>query len=101
MNENDTQMIKKQYNMEASSSQTAEEKDLDIKEKYKQIKQKNEEIKIEIYSQLLKQKPGNQNRLLSAFDYSSNKMIMSFLQPTTSTPKTTADYKKVDLEVDT
>ena len=28
-------------------------------------------------------------------------MIMSFLQPNTSTPKTTADYKKVDLEVDT
>ena len=25
---------------------------------------------------------------------------MSFLQPTTSTPKTTTDYKKVDLEVD-
>ena len=42
-------MIEKQ-NMDASSSQTAEEKDLDIKEKYKQIKQKNEEIKSEIYS---------------------------------------------------
>ena len=45
--------------MEASSSQPAEEKDLDIKEKYKQIKQKNEEIKTKIYSQFLKQKPRN------------------------------------------
>ena len=36
----DTQMIEKQ-NMEASSSQTIEEKDLDINEEYKQIKQKN------------------------------------------------------------
>ena len=40
--------------MEASSSQTTQEKDLEIKEKYKQIKQKNEEIKTEIYSQFLK-----------------------------------------------
>lgn len=87
--------------MEAPSSHPAEEKDLDIKERYKQIKQKNEEIKTEIYSQFLKQKPGNQNRLLSAFDYSNNKMMMSFLQPTTSAPKTVSDYKKVDLEVDT
>ena len=47
-------MIKKQHNMETSSSQSAEEKDLEIKEKYKKIKQKNEDIKIEIYSQFLK-----------------------------------------------
>ena len=57
--------------MEASSSQTTEEKDLDIKEKYKQIKLKNEEIKNDIYSQYLKQTPSVQNRLLSAFDYSN------------------------------
>ena len=54
----------------------------------KQIKQKNEERKSEIYCQFLKQKPGNQNRLLTPFDYSTNKIIMSFLKPTTSTPKT-------------
>ena len=94
-------MIERQKNMEASSSHTVEEKDLDIKERYKQIKQKNEEIKSEIYSQFIKQKPGNQNRLLTTFDYSTNKMIMSYLQPTTSTPKTVADNKKVDFEVDT
>ena len=67
----DTQMIEKQNNMEASSSQTAEEKDLDIKEKYKQIKQKNEEIKSEKYSQFLKKKPWSKNRLLTTFDYIS------------------------------
>ena len=49
--------------MEASSSQTAEEKDLDIREKYKEIKIKNEEIKNEIYSQYLKKTPSVQNRL--------------------------------------
>ena len=92
-------MIEKQ-NMEASSSQTAKEKDLDIKEIYKQIKKKNEEIKSEIYFQFLKRKQGNENRLLKSFDYSIKKMIMSFLQPTTSAPKTMADYKNLELEVD-
>ena len=65
-----TQVIEKQQNLEASSSQIAEEKDLDIREKYKQIKTKNEEIKNEIYSQYLKQTPNIQKILLSAFDYS-------------------------------
>ena len=68
-----TQVIEKQQNMEASSSQRAEDKDIDIREKYKQIKTKNEEIKNEIYSQYLKQTPGIQNRLLSAFYYSNRK----------------------------
>ena len=87
--------------MEASSSQKAQENDLDIREKYKQIKTKNEEIKNEIYSQYLKQTPSVQNRILSAFDYSNKKLIMAVLQPGVKTPKTIADYKKVDLEVPT
>ena len=49
----------------------------------------------------MKQKPGNQNIFLSAFDYSTKKLIMSVLQPTVSVPKTVADYKKVDMEVAT
>ena len=85
--------------MEASSSQIVEEKNLDIKEKYKKIKQRNEEIETEIYSQFIKKKPANQNRLLTAFDYSTNKMIMSFFQPANSAPKTVADYKKMEFEV--
>ena len=46
--------------MEASSSQEVEYKDTDIKEKYKEIKATNEEIKNEIYSQYLKKTLGNQ-----------------------------------------
>ena len=85
--------------MDASSSQQAEDTYIDIKEKYKQIKAKNEEIKNEIYSQYLKQTPGNQNRLFLAFDYTNKKLIMSILQPRVKIPKTTADYKKVEFEV--
>ena len=52
--EQDSQMIEKQVNIEIpSSSKTT---DLDIKQRYKQIKEKNEEIKREIYSQFLKEK---------------------------------------------
>ena len=54
INNEDTQLMERQQIMEASSSQEAEEKDLDIKEKYKHIKMKNEEIKNNIYSQYLK-----------------------------------------------
>ena len=96
-----TQVIEKQHNLEAYSSQTVEEKYLDMREKYKKIKSKNEESKNDIYSQYLKKTLGIQNRILSAFDYSIKKLIMSVLQPTMKTPKTVADYKKVDLEVPT
>ena len=92
--------MEKWQNMEASSSQIAKEKDLYFREKYKQIKLKNEEIKNDIYSQYLKQTPSIQNRLLSAFDYSNKKLIMSVLQPTVKIPKTVADYKNIDLEVE-
>ena len=94
-------MIEKQVDLEIpSSSKTTEGKYSDIKQKYKQIKEKNEEIKREIYSQFLKEKPGNKDRLLTAFDYSTNKMIMSFLQPKIADPKTVSDYKKTELEID-
>ena len=68
--------------------------------RFKQIKEKNEEIKSEAYSKFLKEKPGNKDRLLSAFDYSSNKLVMSFLKPTVADPNSVADYSKKDLEVD-
>ena len=51
-------MIQKQKSGEVSSSQKVEDKDRDIKENYKEIKAKNEEIKNEIYSQYLKQTLG-------------------------------------------
>ena len=35
-----------------------------------------------------------------AFDYSSNKLVMSFFKPTLTDPKSIAVYSKIDLEVD-
>ena len=72
---------------------------MDIKERYKEIKARNEEIKTEIYSQYLKQTPGIQNRLLTASEYNNKKKKMTFLQPTAQTPKSSSDYKKTNFEV--
>ena len=93
--------MERQQSMEASSSQAVEEKYLDIKEKYKRIKLKNEEIKNNIYSQYLKQTPSVQNRLLSAFDYSNQNLIMLVLQPIVKSPKKMEYYEEVDFEVQT
>ena len=92
-------MIEKQQNMEASWSQQAENTHTDIKEKYKEIKAKNEELKNEIYSQYLKQTLGNQKRLLSSFHYANKKLLMTMLQPTIPKPTIAVDYKKVNFEV--
>ena len=59
-----------QVNSEApSSSKAAEETDSDIQKKYKQIKERNEVIKNEVYSKFLKEKPGNKDKLLIVFYY--------------------------------
>ena len=82
------------------SSQETDNTESDIHIKFRQIKEKNEEIKNQAYSRSLKENPGNKDRLLSAFDYSSNKLVMSFLKPTVAEPKSMADYSKTDLELD-
>ena len=38
--------------------------------------------------------------LLTAFDYSTNKMIMSFLKPIVADPKSVSYYTKTYVEVD-
>ena len=44
------QIIQKQHSVEVSSSSELVDIEIDIKERYKDIKAKNEEIKAEIYS---------------------------------------------------
>lgn len=51
-------------------------------EKYKEIKIRNEALKAVTYAQYWKQTPCDQNRLISAFDYKTRNMQMTFLQPT-------------------
>lgn len=57
------QNIQKQFSIEVSSSRKLVDKENDIKEKYKDIKLRNEALKAETYAQYFKQTPNNQNRL--------------------------------------
>lgn len=70
------------------------DKDKDIKEKYKEIKLRNEALKAETYAQYFKKTPSNQNRLLLAFEIRTRKMQMAFLKPTVQQPNSLVDYNK-------
>lgn len=85
--------------MEVSSFTRPVDKEKDIKNRYKEIKLRNEKLKAETYAQYFKQTHANQNRLMSAFDIKTGKMQMSFMQPTIQLPKTSTNYRKMDFEV--
>jgi len=74
-------------------------KDQDIKERYKEIKVRNERLKAQTYAQYLKLTPTNQTKLISAFDIKEGKLQMTFLKPIAQQPKTTSDFKRIDFEV--
>jgi len=50
------------------------DKENDIKDRYKEIKLRNENLKAEIYAHYFKQTPTNKSRLMSAFDIKIGKM---------------------------
>ena len=95
-------MVEMEMDTEApSSSKTTKETDSDIQKRFKKIGEKNEEIKNEVYSKLLKEKPGDKNRIVTEFDYSTKKIIMSFLQLLVTDPKSAIDYRKTEFAVNT
>ena len=51
-----------------------QDKDQDIKERYKEIKARNGILKAQTYAQYLKITPTNQTRLMLAFDVKEGKM---------------------------
>ncbi len=74
-------------------------KEIDIKERFKEIKMRNEKLKAGTYATYLEMTPPNQNILMSSFDIKERKMRVPFLQSTTQQPKISADYKKTNFEV--
>jgi len=76
------QMLQRKQSVEVSSFRAPTRQSLDIKEKYKEIKARNERLKVQRYAHYLKMAPTNQTRLMSAFDIKEGKMQMSFLKPT-------------------
>jgi len=70
-----------------------------MKDKFKEIKMRNERLKTEKYAQLFKLYTPGQSRLMSTFDITEGKMHVSFIQPNVQQPRVHTDYKKVDFEV--
>lgn len=94
-----TQMLERQLSVEGSSFNKPTDRDMDIKDRFKEIKMRNEKLKAQSYAQYLKLTPTNQTRLMSAFDIKKGKMQMSFIKPTVQQPRTSVDFKKIDFEV--
>ena len=84
---------------EVSSSGQQREGELSIKQQFIDIKRRSDPIKIQLYNHLLKMAPSNQQRLMSAFDVSEGKMIMSHFTPTTLQPQSSSDYLRTNLEI--
>ena len=74
------------------------DKEKDIKEKYKEIKVRNEALRVKTYAQYFKQTTTNQTILMSAFDIKTGKMKMTFMQPTVQQPKSSAYYRNTEFE---
>jgi len=66
-------MLERQFIVEVSSFRMPADKDHDIKERYKEIKARNERLKAETYAKYMKLTPTNQTRLMSAFDIKDRK----------------------------
>ena len=94
-----TQMLERQLSVEVSSFSGPVDKDQDIKERYKEIKLRNERLKAQTYAQYLKLTATNQKRLMSAFDIKQGNLQMTFVNSIAQHPKKTSDFKRVDFEV--
>jgi hypothetical protein len=75
-------------------------KESNIFDKYKQIKQRNDLLNNNTYTQFWKKTSTDQHKMLSTFDIERGRMKMEFLQAQVPYPRTTADYKKTSFEFD-
>lgn len=69
-----TKMIERQQSVEVSSFVMPNNREKDIKNRFKEIKMRNEKLKVETYAQYLKHTPPNQTRLMSSFDIKEGNM---------------------------
>jgi hypothetical protein len=76
------------------------QKESNIFDKYKEIKQRNELLNTNTYTQLWKHTSTAQRKLLSSFDTEKGRMQMELLQAQVPYPNTTSYYKKISFEFD-
>ena len=92
-------MLERQLSVEVSSFNRPTDKDKDIKDRYKEIKMRNEKLEEQYYAQYLKLTHTNQTKLMSSFYIKEGKMQMSSIKPTNQQPRTLANVKMIDFEV--
>lgn len=92
-------MLGMQQSVEVSSFRAPMGQGQDIKEKFKEIKARDERLKVQIYAQYLRMAPTNQTRLMSNIDIEERKMKIIFVKSTMQQPKSMEDYLQTNFEV--
>jgi len=85
--------------VEVTSSQQQSRQGFDIKKAFTDIKVINEPVRFQIYNQLLRMAPTNQQRLMAAYDIQQGKITLSHFRPIMQQPQSAADYIRTNLEV--
>jgi len=93
-----TQLLERQKSIEVSSFVRLADKE-GIKDRYKEIKLRNEKLKAATYPQYFKHSAPNQRILMSTFDIKGGNIQMSYMHPTVPQPKSSVDYKKATFEL--
>jgi len=70
-----------------------------MKKAFTDIKPRNEPVKYQLYNQLLRMTPTNQQRLMVAYDIQDGKMTLSHFRPIMQQPQLATDYIRTNLEV--
>ena len=70
-----------------------------MKKAFTDIKPRNEPVKYQLYNQLLRMTPTNQQRLMVAYDIQDGKMTLSHFKPIMQQPQSATDYIRTNLEV--
>lgn len=93
------QELERQQSTEVSSFKPLGNENLHFKKKFKEVKVRNEPLRIQVYNKNLKIASTNQNRLMSTYNIKEGKMEMSLFKPKVQKPQITADYLQTNFEV--
>lgn len=89
----------RQQGVEVSSSRQQSRQSSDIKKVFIDIKAINEPVRYQLYDQLLKMAPTNQQRLMEAYDIQEGKMTLSHFRPIIQQPQSATGYIRTNQEV--
>jgi len=76
----------RQQSVEVSSSRQQSRQSSDIKKVFTDIKARNELVRYQLYNQLLRMAPTNQQRLMATYDIQEGKMTLSHFKPIMKQP---------------